>query len=183
MNLIQTLNEWGINISHDDYIPEHLLALHKSHCFYIDILPYDVNMTNARKFDECNEFFQKVKYKRLFELITKLWLYDDIVWYSELATDKQTIKTIFRKFPLRKCLLNGVLSSKDSISELSQLKFLMELSRRNYIDLALLCKNNGIIIIPMWSCYFVFLKDTAHIHQFEHLVNVEGLYLRQPSVD
>ena len=174
------LKDWGISITDDEYIPEYLIKRYPSKCFYIDSLPMPISESRIVKFDQLEELLYKKMQEAIFNIIIKLWLYNDVFCKSDLIYEKQTATKIKKIYPKKYHIFHHITSQSNfiKIDDLEQLKLLLELSYKNIIDILLLFDSFQLIIVPSWSCYFLFFNDISKIKLVKEIINVEGLYLR-----
>lgn len=81
----------------------------------------------------------------------------------------------FRKRRLLKRL------DSNCVREERHLNALMRLSRNNIIDLAFAFCELHIVIVPSWSCFFLFVENDSVLPLIEDILCTEGLHMRKVS--
>lgn len=179
MNLQEFFNSCNLNIDVDkvDYIPEFLIDNKPDCCYLIDALPMVVSKKYGYKFSQLeDELYNHNFYMKFYNVLKKLWLYDDLFFYSELLNSKKTRKHIPKsKTKLYKKLLND----DNEITEVEVIDFLNDLSEKNVIDLEYYFKDFKIYITPSFNCVFVFVNDKKEFDILNDFVKSEGLFIRK----
>lgn len=183
MNSNQIFKNWGLNIQNAGYLPEYLIGILPSKCYFIDSLPLHVDSVNAIKFDQVEETLIEQSHKKILNIATKLWLYNDVYFESDLFYHDKTLKKIQKIIPEKCKTFHEILAASPpkkniSIFDLNQLDFIIELAQKDIIDITLFFYQYQTMIIPTWSCYFMFINNCNNINVIEKIVNVEGMYLR-----
>ncbi len=186
MNTKQIFISWGITTPEVDYLPEYLISTLPSNCFFIDSLPLAVDKDDSIKFDQIEKELYGEMQKKLLNIATKLWLYCDVYFESDLLFRDQTIKKVQDLFPevydnFRHISSVQAKSDLIQVADINQLRALLELSYKDIIDLSLYFDQYQIMITPSWSCFFTFINSKAKLDLIQHIINVEGLYLRKFS--
>lgn len=184
MDSIQLLKSWGVNTSSSDYIPEYLLKTNPDSCYFIDSLPFVVPKQYASKFDQIENEFKMQFSKKYNNIIKKLWLYNDTFLESEMLVQKHIQNKILNINKNSKlCFDNIFLNSNQPnliyIQRLDDLQLLLQLCNDDLIDASIFFEQYQLMLVPSWSCYFVYMNDTTKLKLLEKIVNVEGLYLRK----
>ena len=158
----------------DDYsfLPEQLLRNFPSKCYFADYFPRAVSDVYAEKYAQIEREIYDTICKRMYRALLKLWVYDDIYIESELLYSRKMIKKkIIGRRVLKEMMSNYIKKEKN-------LKWLMQLSRKNVIDLALAFEKLHMVMVPSWSCFFLFIEDDSSVPFIKSVLNTEGLYLR-----
>ena len=58
------------------------------------------------------------------------------------------------------------------------MKLLLQLSKDNSIDLILVFEEFRVVLIPSWSCFFMFVEDDSVLPFVKDIFMMEGLYIR-----
>lgn len=114
---------------------------------------------------------------RIYRAILKLWVYDNLYFESELLPSRMFLKKYFRRRKLLKKLTTNCIEKEED------LRTLMDLSKNNVIDIVLAFEKNHIVIIPSWSCFFLFVEDDSALPLIKDALGAEGLYLRKASAN
>ena len=69
------------------------------------------------------------------------------------------------------------------IEKEENLRSLMQLSRNNVIDLVLAFEKLHVVIVPSWSCFFLFVEDDSVLPLIKDILGAEGLCLRNASAN
>ena len=174
------LKTWGVIKSEQEIscsdIPEYLLKNYPSKCFYVDFFPEVINKENAYKHDQIEEKVYNLEYDRMYNVLLKLWVYDNLYFESELLSSIMRLK---KNFFLRRKLLKNLITN--CIEKEDTLRTLMNLNRNDIIDIALAFEKNHIIIVPSWSCFFLFVEDDLSLSLIRDVLATEGLCLRKAS--
>ena len=178
------LQRWGLNITLDGYVPELLLDKFPGNCFYIDSLPILVGVENVKKFEQTEKIMFKSMQLKMRNIITKLWLYNDVYLNSELLLKEETImcnnkinKELQGK--IAKLFINNGKSDIWEINQQSQINLILELGYKDVIDVALYFEQYQVLIVASWSCFFTYIGDLSKLDILGKIVNIEGLYLRR----
>ena len=177
--IIQEIAEsWGIVFPkrNDDYLflPEYLLQEYPSKCYFADFFPKQISESDANKHTQIESVIYDLIYSRMYRVILKLWMYDNLYFESELLSDRTPCKKYLRKKLLKKMTTNCIEKEED-------LRTLMLLSKKNIIDIVLAFEKNHILVIPSWSCFFMFVEDERTLPLIKDILSTEGLFLRNSS--
>lgn len=174
MSIQQILKSWGIIISDEySYLPEFLLKNYSEKCYFADFFPKKILKTYAAKYGQIESEVYDLICERMYKVILKFWVYDNLYFESELLHSKNSWKYSNIRRKLSKNMITNCVETKD------QLSLLLQLSKENIIDLALAFEEIHMIIIPSWSCFFVFIEDNASLQLMKNIFESEGLYLRK----
>lgn len=175
----QILKSWGILLPEecDESLPEILLEKYSEKCYFADFFPKAISITHADKHSQLENKIYNLICTRMYNVVLKLWVYDNLYFGSELLPSRTVIK---KKF-LRRKLLKQM--ETNCIEKEQHLRILMQLSKQNIIDLVLVFENLHIVIVPSWSCYFMFVEDSTSLALIKEVVHTEGLHLRNTATD
>lgn len=177
MNTEQFLYKCEITLPKVEYLPEYLIDKYLDDCFFIDWTPMAVSKENAYKFDQVEDYYFEKAKEKFLNVIKKLWLYNNVHFDSELIYEIEPSD----KIPKSLSQEFSELIKSTEIKKTSQLELLIDLSYRDIIDISLIFEQFQILIIPSWSCFFTFIKDSSYKKILEEIVRTEGLYLRNAS--
>lgn len=176
------LKTWGVIKSEQEIscsdIPEYLLKNYPSKCFYVDFFPEVINKENAYKHDQIEEKVYNLEYDRMYNVLLKLWVYDNLYFESELLHDNVSLKKVpllqtFKRLKLSKKLNTALIDNEKNLYSL------MNLSRKNVIDLVFVFEELHIVIVPFWACFFMFIENDYKSSFIKEIVNLEGLHIRK----
>lgn len=158
-----------------DYIPDFLINIKRNKCFIIDELPLATSKENGYKFDQIEKSIYSHFYDKFSNVIKKIWLYDDLFFYSELLSKLNMIRCVpFWKFCTYKRLLES-----DKLVNYKDIQFLNCLSEKNVIDLEYYCINLQIYLTPTYNGTFVYINNHKSYYLFNKILRTEGLILRK----
>ncbi len=192
-SILSILKGWGIDIPQDvDYL-EYLKESNPQSFYFIDQCPFSV----GEKHSQIEMLFQEVlegkiskssflsletKYRNI---LTKLWLYNDLFVESNIldikiknktkCIDKQYIKILPKLYDMFEK------SNFVNILERDHLELLVQLGVRDIIYTAFYFKDYELIIVPSWSCFIAYFNDQRKIEIVKEIVTTEGLYLRHTN--
>lgn len=175
------VKSWGVfpeGNNGDLYLPEYLLKRYPSKCYFADFFPKSISKSYAYKHTQIESEVYDLINKRMYRAILKLWVYDNLYFESELLSSRMLFKKYY--FRRRKLLRN---LTTNCIEKEEDLRTLMHLSRNNVIDIVLAFEKNHIVIIPSWSCFFLFVEDDLALPLIKDVLGAEGLCLREPSAN
>jgi cyclophilin family peptidyl-prolyl cis-trans isomerase len=164
MKIIETLISWGINIQKEDNIFDFLTLNYPQQCFYIDRFPLLVE--NFEKYEkeelyyekvinnEVSEEFFMIQESKFVNVMKKMWLYNEVLFQTELLEVPNDIK-------------NG-----------KQLDSLIKLAVRESAYSKMFFLDQKIIVIAYGMCFQVYLHDLSSLQFINTIVSTEGLYLR-----
>lgn len=95
MSIWQMIESWGVILGEESisqYMPEYLLQNYSSHCYFIDFFPETINRKYTYKYDQIEKKVYNLIYDRMYNVILKLWLYDNLYFESELLYEKMSFK-------------------------------------------------------------------------------------------
>ena len=175
------LKSWGIIFpeENDDYLylPEYLLQKHSSKCYFADFFPKTIPNNYAYKHTQIEHKIYNLICDRMYKAVLKLWVYDNLHFESDLLLSKTVLRKKAKWRRLIKRMTTNCIEKEDHLS------FLMQLSRQNIIDLVLVFENLHIVIVPSWTCFFIFVDDDSALPLIKDTLCTEGLYLRNASTD
>lgn len=179
----QIFKAWGIDFPENDlaeiYLTEYLGEKFPSKSFLIDLFPKPIEVEFAYKFDQIEEEGYLEVCKRTYKVLKKLWVNDEVYFYSHLLWERPRLKNWFcAEFWRARKIFR---SSDCRVKNEKHLRLLMKLSRKNVIDLVLVLVNTRIVIEPSWFCFFLFSEKDANVSLVKSIVESEGLFLRDFS--
>lgn len=183
MMIQQIFKAWGIDFPENDlaeiYLTEYLGEKFPSKSFLIDLFPKPIEVEFAYKFDQIEDEDYLEVCKRTYKVLKKLWVNDEVYFYSHLLWERPRFKKWFCAdfWRARKIFR----SSDCCVKNEKHLRLLMKLSRKNVIDLVLVLVNTRIVIEPSWFCFFLFSEKDANVSLVKSIVESEGLFLRDFS--
>ena len=179
MTIQQMVKSWGVIFpkrNNDDlYLPEYLLQKYPSKCYFVDFFPKSIPKSYAYKHAQIESEIYNLVCDRMQWAVLKLWVYDNLYFESELLSSRMPFKKYFKRRKLLRKLATNCIEKEE------HLRTLMYLSRNNDIDMVLAFEKKHIVIIPSWSCFFLFVDDDLTLPLLKDVLGAEGLYLRKPS--
>ena len=173
------VKSWGVIFPEGNndhlYLPEYLLQKYPSRCYFADFFPNSISESNANKHTQIESRVYDLICDRMYRVILKLWVYDNLYFESELLSSRMLFKKYYRRRKLLKNLTTNCIEKEED------LRTLMHLSRNNVIDIVLAFEKNHIVLIPSWSCFFLFVEDDLALPLIKDALGAEGLYLRKAS--
>lgn len=192
-SILSILKKWGIDIPQGvDYL-DYLKQTNPNNFYFIDQCPFSV----GEKHSQIEMLFQEVLEgkiskssflsleKKYRNILTKLWLYNDLLVESNILDikvknkSKKIDKQYLKLFPK----LYDMFTKSDFINilEREQLELLVQLGVRDIIYAAFYFKDYELIIVPSWSCFVAYFNDLSKIEIVKEIVTTEGLYLRHTN--
>ncbi|MEE3333635.1 MAG: hypothetical protein VZR54_05080 [Ruminococcus sp.] len=178
MNVHHFFEKYNISINSIDSISEYLIEYEANNCIIIDTLPKKVSIENNYKFEQIeHHIYDKVYFEKILTILKKLWLYDNMFFYSELLYTKKTKSNIpFFKRKEYKFLLN---SKEKEITTVGQLELLNKLNNNGIIDIAYFLNEFELLITPCWNCFLVYFNKNDYRDLVQELIELEGLFIRK----
>lgn len=173
MSLSNFFKSCGLNsnIEKAEYIPETLIDINPNKCFIIDVLPAVVSKDNGYKFEQIEKKIYSDLYKKFSKIVEKLWLYDDLFFYSELLHNPK----MRRYIPLNKSSSYKRLVNSDKLINYKDIELLNILSSKDKIDLEYL----QLYMTPTFNGIFVFINDNDKQGLIKNIINSENLFMRK----
>lgn len=186
MTIQQILKSWGILLPEENnissYFPEYLLQNYPSKCYFADFFPEIITSKFAYKYDQIESKIYNLIYERIYNVILKLWVYDNLYFESELLHAKKFFNPTFLFNSIkRQKVLNNI--NTNCIENEKHLRTLLKLNRKNIIDLVFAFEEFHLLIVPSWSCFFVFVEDDSMLHLISDIFNTEGLHMRERKTE
>lgn len=179
MTIQQIVKSWGIFFPEENnnyfYLPEYLLQAYPSKCYFADFFPKQISKNNSNKHAQIESRVYDLICERMYRVILKLWVYDTLYFESELLSSRVFFNKYFAKKKLRKNMPTNCIEQEED------LRTLMLLSKNNVIDISLAFEENHIIIIPSWSCFFLFVENDLTLPLIKDILVTEGLFLRKAA--
>ena len=179
MTLQQIVKSWGINLPEDEredfYLPEFLLQNNTSKCYFVDFFPIAISKNYAYKHSQVERKVYYLTCDRMYNAILKLWVYDDLYFESDLLYSK----SLFKKSYSRRRLLRRM--NTNCVEKEDDLRMLLQLSRENIIDVTFAFEKLHVVIVPLWSNFFLFVEDESMLPLIKEIVSTEGLCMRNAS--
>ena len=180
MTIQQIVNSWGVIFpegNNDDlYLPEYLLQKYPSKCYFVDFFPKSIPKSYAYKHAQIESEIYDLVCKRMYLAVLKLWVYDNLYFESELLSSRMPFRKYFTRRKLQKKM------TTNCIEKVEDLRTLMYLSKNNDIDIIFFFEKKHIVLIPSWSCFFLFVEDDVALTLLKDALSAEGLYLRKPLI-
>lgn len=176
MSVQEMIKSWGINLPDGDeclYLPEYLLQKHATKCYFADFFPKKISKSYAYKYNQIENETYRLICDRMYNVILKLWVYDNLYFESKLLYSKMFFKKNIKMRKLFKTMTNNCIEKEKYLSAL------MKLSKKNIIDLVLVFEKLHVIIVPSWSSFFVFVENDSALSLLKNIFSTEGLFLRQ----
>ena len=177
MPIQQMVKSWGVIFPEGNndnlYLPEYLLQKYPSKCYFADFFPKPIPKSYAHKHTQIEGKIYDLICNRMYRAILKLWVYDNLYFESDLLSSRMVFKKYFKRRKLLKKLTTNCIEREEN------LRTLMDLSRNNVIDIVLAFEKNHIVIIPSWSCFFLFVEDDSALPLIKDALGAEGLCLRK----
>ena len=182
MTIQQIVKSWGVAFPEDNnddlYLPEYLLREYPSKCYFADFFPKPISTSYAYKHAQIESKVYDLICERMYRAILKIWVYDNLYFESELLSSRMPFKKYY--FRRRKLLRN---LTTNCIEREENLRALMHLNKNDVIDIAFVFEKNHIVIVPSWSCFFLFVEDDLALSLIKDVLGAEGLCLRKASAN
>lgn len=186
-------NKWGIDLPNDEFLLEYLQKEYPDNFFFIDRFPFaagmkhgqvDIFYQNAMNKKADNKTYIDME-KKYIKTIILLWLYNEVFLFSDIkdiAIKKAKKKIDYKYYSIYKNIIKkDIINENNPIRQKEELEMYVQLATRDLINVIFYFKGYEMIIVPLWSCYGVYLNDISVKNTLEKIVNTEGLYLRNLS--
>ena len=106
MTIQQMVRSWGVILPEDNndylYLPEHLLQNYSSKCYFADYFPKAISKSYAYKHTQIERKIYDLICNRMYHVVLKLWVYDNLYFESELLSSKMRFKKNIRRRLIKK---------------------------------------------------------------------------------
>ena len=180
MTIQQLAKSWDVNIpniSDSVFLPDYLMQNYPSKCYFAEFFPKLIPREFAYKDIQIENEVYDLVCDRMYCAILKLWVYDDLYFEYNPLYCGTSLKKRFKRRLLTDKLDNMITSNL--IEDAKDLKYLLELSKKQLFDMVFAFDKKRILIIPAWSCFFLFVENDPSLEFVSEILNKEGLYFYQ----